>query len=186
MRKKLNLLLCVEFIILVEKWNVCEDHILRIPLLQTCRLETTSLCLNTRLFVNKKFPNPLYFIEINVNVCLLCAHQVITSIIFNTRRPVNKKSVTHMVFRFQRIFFFRILRSWKARFNIVPFLPPRYVLKSFMCLEVSNGVRNWNKIKKKIYVRSKLLLCQLEIPIFININVTEFINKLSFISVLWI
>ena len=35
----------------------------------------------------KKFPNPHYCIEINVNVCLLCAHYVMTSIILHTRRP---------------------------------------------------------------------------------------------------
>jgi hypothetical protein len=141
MRKKLNLLLCVQFRILVEKWNVCEGHILRIPLLQTCRLETTSLCLNTRLFLNKKFPNSHYFTEINVNVCLLCAHQAITSIIFNTRRPVNKKSVTHLVFRFQLIFFFRILRSWKARFSHRCILHHEVCTQEFQVLGVQDSCK---------------------------------------------
>jgi len=59
--KKLNPIVCVEFRILVEKWNVYEGHIFPRPLLQTCRLETTSLCLNTRVLVNKKFPNSHYF-----------------------------------------------------------------------------------------------------------------------------
>ena len=80
--------------------------------------------------------------------------------------PRNDK-YTHLVFMFQLIFFFRILRNWKARFYIVPFRPPRYVLKCFRCLEVSNRVRNWNNLKNHIYVRSKFQLCQLEIPIFI-------------------
>ena len=59
--KSLNPFVCVEIIILVEKWNVYEFHIFPRPLLKTFSLETTSLCLNTRLFVNKKFPNSHYF-----------------------------------------------------------------------------------------------------------------------------
>ena len=39
----------------VKKWHKYEAHIFPKPLQQTCRLETTSLCLNTRLNVNKKF-----------------------------------------------------------------------------------------------------------------------------------
>ena len=46
---------------IVEKLNIYEDHIFPRSLLQTCRLETTSLCLNTRLRVNKKFPYSNYF-----------------------------------------------------------------------------------------------------------------------------
>jgi len=42
-KKILNTFECVEFRILVEKWNVYEGHIFPISLLQTCRLETTSL-----------------------------------------------------------------------------------------------------------------------------------------------
>ena len=54
MHKILNIFICVEARILVEKWNVYEGHIFQRPLLQTCRLETTSLSLNIRLLVNKK------------------------------------------------------------------------------------------------------------------------------------
>ena len=53
----LNSFVCVDFRILVEKLNVNEGHIFPRPLLQTCRIETTTLCLNTRLRVNKKFQN---------------------------------------------------------------------------------------------------------------------------------
>ena len=60
-KKILNSFECVEVRILVEKWNIHEAHIFPRPLLQTCRLETTSLCLNTRLRVNKKFQNSPYF-----------------------------------------------------------------------------------------------------------------------------
>ena len=45
------------------------------------------LCLNTLLRVNKNFKVHIIFIEINVNVCLLCAHRVMTSIILHIRRP---------------------------------------------------------------------------------------------------
>ena len=41
----------------VKKWNMYEAHIFPGPLQQTCRLESTPLCLNTRLRVNKKFQN---------------------------------------------------------------------------------------------------------------------------------
>jgi len=43
-------------------------------------------CLNTRLRVNKNFKIHIIFIEIKVNVCILCDHHVMTSIIFHTRR----------------------------------------------------------------------------------------------------
>ena len=41
----------------VKKWNMCEAPIFPRPLQQTCRLETSPLCLNNRLRVNKKFQN---------------------------------------------------------------------------------------------------------------------------------
>ena len=100
-----------------KKWNMYEAHIFPRPIQQTCRLETTPLCLNTLLRDKKIFKIHINFIEININVCLLCDHRVMTSLILHTRRPVNKKSVTHFVFMFQLSFIFRILRSWKARFT---------------------------------------------------------------------
>ena len=48
--------------------------------------------LNTLLRVKKNFKNHIHFIEINVNVCLLCAHHVMTSIILHTRIPNCQKS----------------------------------------------------------------------------------------------
>jgi len=77
---------CVEVRILVEKWNVY-GHIFQRPFLQTCRMDTTSLCLNNRINENKLFQILIIFIELNVNVCLLCAQHVMTSIILHTRRP---------------------------------------------------------------------------------------------------
>jgi len=58
--KILNSFVCVEVRIPLEKWNVYEGHIFQRPLLQTCRLETTSLCLNTRSNV-KNLPLSHYF-----------------------------------------------------------------------------------------------------------------------------
>jgi len=52
-KKILNSFVYVEVRILGENWNVYEGHIFPRPLLQTCKFETSSLCLNTRLIVNK-------------------------------------------------------------------------------------------------------------------------------------
>jgi len=80
---------------------------------------------------------------------------------------VNIKSVTHLVFMFQLILFFRILRSWKARISHRSIWTKWYVVNSFRWLEAINRVRNWNKVKNYKYVGSKLQLCQLEVPKFI-------------------
>jgi hypothetical protein len=68
-------------------------------------------------------------------------------------------------------------------FHIVPFRTTRCVLKSFRCLEFSNRVRNWNKFKNNIYVKSKLQLFQFELPIFINklMCQSSLINAVSFV-----
>ena len=52
-KKILNFFICVEVRILWKMWNMYEAHIFPRPLQQTCRLETTPLCLNTRLRVKK-------------------------------------------------------------------------------------------------------------------------------------
>ena len=68
----------------------------------------------------------------------------------------------------QQIFFFEFWGAEMHVFHIVPFCPTRYVLTSVRCLEFSSRVRNWNKVKNIIYVKSKLLLSQMDLPIFIN------------------
>jgi hypothetical protein len=78
----LNYFGCVEVWILVEKWIIYEPHIFPRSLVQTCWMETTSLCLNTWLRVNKNFQILINFTEIQENVWLLCAHTLMTSIIF--------------------------------------------------------------------------------------------------------
>ena len=86
-KKILHFFICVEVRFLFKKCNMYEAHIFPRPLQQTCRLETTPLCSNTRLRVKKNFKIHINFTVINVNVCLLCAHHVMISIILHTRRP---------------------------------------------------------------------------------------------------
>jgi len=89
------------------------------------------------------------------------------SIILHIRSLICQKSVTHLVFMFQLILFFRILRSWKERFSHWSISPHEVYTKDFRYLELSNRARNWNKVKNFILMGSKLQLCQLEIPISI-------------------
>ena len=77
------------------------------------------------------------------------------------------KSLLRTWFYVSADFFFVFWRDENHVFHIVPFRPTRCKLESFWCLELSNRVRNWNNVKNIIYVRSKLQICQLEIPIFI-------------------
>ena len=115
MQKILNFSYVWRLEFFVKKWNMYLAHIFPRPLQQTCRLETIPLCLNTRLRVNKNFKIHINFIKININVCLLCSHRVMTSIILHTRRPVNKMSVTHLVF-VRAVFHFSHFEKLKSTF----------------------------------------------------------------------
>ena len=86
-KKILNAFVCVEVRNLVEKWNIYEVQIFLRPLLQTCRLETTFFVFKCPVTCKKNFQFLIIFIEINVKVCLFCAHHELTSIIHHTRRP---------------------------------------------------------------------------------------------------
>ena len=55
MQKNIKFLYVWKLEFFVKKCNMYEAHIFPRPLQQTWRLETTPLCLNTRLRVNKKF-----------------------------------------------------------------------------------------------------------------------------------
>jgi hypothetical protein len=79
--------------------------------------------------------------------------------------------------------FFAFWGAVKNLFHIAPFSSTSYVLKGFRCLEFCDRVRNWNKDENNIYVWSKLQLCQLEIPIFINKLMCQrsLINWVSFV-----
>jgi hypothetical protein len=140
------------------------------PLLQTCRLETTSLCLNSRLVVNKKFPNSHYFYW---NYCkrftFMWSPRNDKYSPSCSKNYLSMKSLLRTSFLcFSWFSFFAFWEAEKHVFNIVPFRPTRNVLKFFRCLAVSNRMRYRDKVKNNIYVRSKLPLCQLEIRIFIN------------------
>jgi len=125
------------------------------------------LCLNTRLSVNKIFLILIIFIEIYVTVSLLFSHPLMISIIYHNRRPNTQENVSYLFdFHFTNNIFFRTLRSRNTRFHIAPFRSTCYVLKRFGCLNVSNGVFNWNKGKKLIIVWWILQICHLEIPVF--------------------
>jgi len=135
----------------------------------------------------KNFQIPIIFIEINVNVCLLCDHHKMKAITLHTRRTnCLKKTVTHLVFMYQLIFisYFEELKRHFSRRSISHSM---YVLKSFRCLEVNKHVWNWNKVKKKHLREYETSIMPIGITyIHKQINVTDFINKLSFICLLWI
>ena len=132
---------------LVEKWNIYNAKIFTRSLVQTCSLESTSLCLQTRLRVNKKFQNILFFL-INANIWLLCVLLLMTILILHSRTPKTIKCLLFTWFLCFSWFFFRIFSSLKDVIHIAPCRRTRYVLKSFRYLEVRNRVRNWNKVKK--------------------------------------
>ena len=61
------------------------------------------------------------------------------------------------------------------------FRPTRYVLKIFRCLDVSNRVRNRNKVKKT-FIEFETSIMPIGITnIHKQINVSKFINKLVFV-----
>jgi len=86
-KKILNFFICVEVWILCKKVKDVWSPYFPEAITKTCRLETTPLCLNTLLHVKKNFKIHINCNEINANVCLLCAHRVMTSIILHTRLP---------------------------------------------------------------------------------------------------
>ena len=97
----------------------------------------------------KNFQILILFIEINVNVCLLCDHHLTIGINLHTRRPTCQLKVSYALgFIVSSDFFFAF---WGAEMHVIhigPFCTSRNVLKNFRCLDVSNRVRNWNKVKK--------------------------------------
>ena len=152
-KKILNFFICVEVRILCKKVKYVWSSHFPEAITTNMQIGYESFVFEYPVTCKKKFTIQINFIEINVNVCLLWAHHVMTSIILHTRRSnCQKISVAHLVFMFQLTFIFRILRSWKARYHITPFRPTSYVLMRLKWLEVSNRVRNWNKVKNFIFV----------------------------------
>jgi len=114
----LNYFEWVEVRILVGKWNKYEAHIFTRSLVQKCWLETTTLCLNSRLRVNKIFYILNIYIEIYVTLRLLCAQPLISRIIFRTPGSNIQDNVNYVLdFMLFLMFIFRILMSWKTCFS---------------------------------------------------------------------
>ena len=130
---------------LVEKWSIYDVHIFPRSLVKTCSLESTSLCLHTRLRVNKNFQILIILIEIDVKHWMLCAHLVMKSInFFLEDLSDNKKSVMHLVFIFQLILFFCILRNWIARYSHRSIAPHEVCTKEF---QVLGGQKSCKEVK---------------------------------------
>ena len=124
---------------------IWKSHFSR-SLVQTCWMETTSLCLNTRLRVNNRFSIVSIFIEIKVNVWLFCAQPLMIIIIFQTRIPNSMKlQLSSWFLCFNWCPFFAFWGAENHDIHIAPFRSTRYVQKSFRCLEVSYGVSNLMK-----------------------------------------
>ena len=85
--KYIKFFVCVEVRILCKKVKYVWGSHFPEAITTNMQLGITPFCLNTRLRVNKTFKIHINFIEISVNVCLLCAPHVMTSIILHTRRP---------------------------------------------------------------------------------------------------
>jgi len=97
-----------------------------------------------------------------------------------------KSLLRNWILCFSWFSFFAFWGAKKHVIHIVPFRPLRYVLKCFRCLEVSNRVRNWNKVKNFIFVVENSIRLIGNTNNHKQNNVSVFINKLSFICVLWI
>jgi len=81
-------------------------------------------------------------------------------------------------------FLFAFWRAEKHVFHIAPFSPTRYELKRFRYLEVGNRVSNWNKVKTSYSWGRNFNNANWHYQYSYTNNVSEYINKLSFISVL--
>ena len=98
MQKILNFFICVEARILGKKVKYVWSSQFPEAISTNMQIENDSFVFKYMVSCKENFKIHINFFEINVNVCLLCAVRVMTSIILHTERPVNKKSVTHLVF----------------------------------------------------------------------------------------
>ena len=102
-----------------------------------------------------------------------------TSINLHTRRPNCQYNVLRTWFLcFNWLSFFAFWEAEKHVFHITPFCPTRYVLMRLKWLEVSNRVRNWNKVKNSFSWSRNLNYANWKSNIHTQINESEFINKL--------
>ena len=118
MQKNIKFFICVEVRILCKEVNyVWSSHFLE-DITTNMQIGNDTFAFKYPVTCKKKFKIHINFIDINVNVWLLCAHHIMSSKSFiHEDLTVNKMSVTHLVFMFQMTFIFRILRTWKARFS---------------------------------------------------------------------
>jgi hypothetical protein len=162
-KKILNYFGCVEVRILVEKWNIHEAHIFQSSLVQLRWLETTSLCLNTRLNVIKKFSNYHYiYWNLGNRLSFMCSPpNDKCNLSYSRTQHSRKRQLRTWFLCFSWCSFFAFWAAEKQLFHISPFRSKSYVLKSFVCFDVSNRVSNWYKGKHLIFVGSIIQICQL-------------------------
>ena len=147
-KKILNFFICVEDRILCKKViYVWSSHFPQ-AITTNMQIGIDSFVFKYPVTYKKNFKIHINFIKFNVNVCLLCAHHVMTSIILHTRRPNCQKSLLRTwIICFTWLSFFAFWEAEKYVFHITPFCPRSFVLMGLKWLEVSNRVRKWNEVK---------------------------------------
>jgi len=91
---------------------------------------------------------------------------------------VNKRLLRNLFIFFNGFCFFAFWGEGKHVLHIAPFCPTRYVLKSFRYLEVSNLVRNWNKVNNFIFLGRNFNYANWKYQYSYTNFVSYFINKL--------
>ena len=132
LKKISNYFIYVEILILEEKWNKYESHIFPRSLLQTCWLEKTSLCLNTRLNVNNELPNSHYLLwNLGNRLTFICS-PLLTSIIFHPRRPKTLENISYEDdFYVSADNHISHLGSWRACYSLLSISPNELCTKTF-------------------------------------------------------
>ena len=86
-KKILNVFICVEIRILCKKVKYVWSSQFPEAITTNMQIGYVSFVFKFPVTCKKNYKIHINFIEININVCLLCAHHVMTSIILHTRRP---------------------------------------------------------------------------------------------------
>ena len=98
MQKNVKFFICVEVRILCKRVKYVWSSHFPEAITTNMQIGSDSFVFKYPVTCKKNFIILINFIEINVNVCFLCPHHVMTSIILRTRRPVNNKSVTNFFY----------------------------------------------------------------------------------------
>ena len=134
-------------------------HIFTRTLVQTCSLESTSLCLHTRLHV-KKFPNSHnFFWNLSKRLTVMCSPR---NDKYNPSfwRPICWFKVCYALgFYVSADFLFRILRSWKARFSHRSISPHEVCTKDSKVLGGHNSSKElkWRNKRHFCWVESSIM-----------------------------